>query len=99
MKRHVKHRKHTHAQSLVFDKEYFTAKKAKAWAKREGFHYGKVHPKKTTIRLRQFDPKFFSKSSFRTIQIAKGVEAVIGKLKKGYAFESETRRFGRHLLK
>lgn len=89
----MRKRKSTHVQSLIFDKEYFTKRSAKAWAKKKGYFYGFVDVKKNTFRIRQFAPKYFSKSSFRTITLAKGVEASIGKLKPGFTFESKVRFF------
>ncbi len=59
------------------------AKRAKAWAKRNGFRYGKVDCKTKTCRLRQVPPKRFCKGTFRTITMSKrsGVKAVVGKRK------------------
>lgn len=76
--------KTTTVQSLIFDKDEFSKAKAKAWAKREGFSYGKVDIKKNTLRLRQLPPGCFAGKSFRTIDLAWGVQATIGKLKKKY---------------
>ena len=60
-------------------------KRAKAWAKRYGFRYGKVECKSgKTCRLRQAPPSRFCKGTFRTITLSKrsGVKAVVAKAKK-----------------
>lgn len=70
-------------QTLIFPKaQGFTRAKAKGWAKRNGFKFGKVDETGTSYRLRQKDPKNFS--TMRTIPMGSdGVKAVIGPLKRG----------------
>ncbi len=67
----------TEVQSLIFDREYFTLAKAKSWAKRNNFRYGRPDQKENTIRIRQQDPKLFRPSTFRTISLTDGVKATI----------------------
>lgn len=63
-------------QSLLFDRESFTASTARAWARRHGFRYGDVDVTDGKVRLRQADPVEFS--DFRTISLTDGVRAVVG---------------------
>lgn len=68
----------TQIQSLQFDKDVFTVKEAKAWAKAHGFRYGKVDlGQGNWLRLRQADPEHFRPSTFRVIPLREGVQAVI----------------------
>lgn len=68
----------TDIQTLIFDKEHFTEARAKAWAKRHKYRYGKVDEKTGTFRLRQHDPSDYRKSTLRTITLTEGVKAVSG---------------------
>lgn len=75
----------TKIQTLIFDKNVFTKAKATAWAKKHQFNYS-VDEKENTYRMRQIEPSEFDKDTFRTIDLTKGVQAVIAcpvKLKKG----------------
>jgi hypothetical protein len=66
-------------ESLVFAKKSFCPKTAAAWAKKNKFTTTKgVDLKKTTMRLRQKAPSSFTKGSFRTIPLTRGVQAVVG---------------------
>lgn len=71
-------------QTLVFSKEVFkTVEEVKKWIKdHPPFKMEKIHETKTSYRIRQRDPAKFDPKSFRTINITKGIQAVIGKLKK-----------------
>lgn len=71
----------TKVQSLVFDKKTFTRARAVKWAKTHDFKSGDVDETETSYRLRQRDPRRFVAGSFRTVKLASGVSAVIGKLK------------------
>jgi hypothetical protein len=72
----------TEIQTLIFDRDNFTISSAKDWAKRNGFVYGFVDSKENTHRIRQQEPSDFKADSLRTIEITKGVKAVIGCPKK-----------------
>ncbi len=72
----------TEVQTLIFDKDEFNEKSAKSWAKNHDFKYGYVDSKENTHRIRQQEPDEFKADSFRTIDITKGVKAVIGCPKK-----------------
>jgi hypothetical protein len=52
-------------------------KEAKAWLKKHGFRRA-LDEKPNTYRARQADPSLFLKGSFRTIEFANGIKAVIG---------------------
>jgi hypothetical protein len=75
----------TEIQTLIFDKDKFDKKSAKEWAKKHDFKYGFVDEKEETLRIRQQNPSSFRKDTFRTIDITKGVQAVIACPKKKYA--------------
>lgn len=72
----------TEIQTLIFDKKKFTQKEAEEWLKKHNFKYGKVDEKDESFRFRQKDPESFDQSSFRTITITDGINAVIGKPRK-----------------
>ena len=71
----------TKIQTLLFDREHFTAAQAKRWARAHGFTVEKTHVTKRQIRIRQYTPGRFVQSTFRTIALRSGVEAVTGCLK------------------
>lgn len=73
----------TVVQSLVFDRDAFTPSKAKSWARKHGFVFDYVDEKANTLRIRQHEPDDFVKGTFRTIDMADGVQAVIGMPKRG----------------
>jgi len=72
----------TTVQTLIFDKEKFTVEEAKKWLSEHDYSFEKVDEKEDSLRFRQKDPLEFDQNSFKTIDIAEGVQAVIGKLKK-----------------
>jgi len=73
----------TTVQSLIFSKDKFdSAANAKKWATDHDFRADKVDETEDSFRLRQRDPGDFRPDSFRTIKLADGVSAVIGKLKE-----------------
>lgn len=71
----------TRVQSLIFQKKLFTRKEAVEWARTHMFKASDVDETDETYRLRQRDPSKFKPNSFRTIDLTKGVQSVIGKLK------------------
>ena len=77
-------------QSLIFDKELFTAETAKTWALDHDFKAESVDDTSESIRLRQKDPNEFLEDSFRTIELTDGVKAVIGRLKDGKDMDEKT---------
>jgi hypothetical protein len=73
----------TTVQTLVFDKQVFkTRAAAETWARDHDFKADKVDETETSFRIRQRDPGDFKEGSFRTIEITRGVKAVIGRLKE-----------------
>lgn len=68
-------------QSLLFNKEVFeNESEAREWASDHGFHSGKVDETEESFRIRQLDPSQFDKTTLRTIEIRRGIQAVIGQL-------------------
>lgn len=76
-----KKRTTTRVQTLIFDKKVFSRKGAVQWAKTHDFRSSDVDETEESYRLRQRDPKKFRPGSFRTTELTKGVQAVVGKLK------------------
>lgn len=73
----------TTVQTLIFDKGKYTSAKAVAWAKEHGFSAPKgADETEESLRVRERDPGQFQPDSFRTIELAPGVKAVIGRPKK-----------------
>lgn len=70
----------TTVQTIIFDKETFDATKAKEWLANNDFKNPGVDETQESMRYRQRDPGDFKENSFRTIEIAEGIKAVIGKL-------------------
>lgn len=74
-------------QSLIFDKKHFkTMNEVRNWVVDHRFvliKYKKkqIHELSMTFRARQRDPSLFDKNTFKTINVRKGIKAVIGKLK------------------
>lgn len=69
-------------QTLIFSRESYDPGKAKTWAKEHGFTATKTDDTDESIRIRQKNPDEFQEGSFRTIELTKGVKAVIGRPKK-----------------
>lgn len=70
-------------QTLIFSKEKFTSAKAVEWAKEHGFKAGKgADETEESFRVRERDPGRFQEGTFRTIELAPGIKAVIGRPKK-----------------
>lgn len=74
----------TRIQTLIFDKRSFSHTEAVQWAQDHDFNAA-VDEKENTWRMRQLPPSGFKDNSFRTINITKGIKAVIGcpKAEKG----------------
>ena len=67
-------------QTLIFARDKFTAARALAWAKEHGFASPKgADETEDNLRVRQRDPGAFLEGSFRTIELAPGIKAVIGR--------------------
>lgn len=64
-------------QSLLFDKEEFTAEEALAWAERHGLQGVLVDSPGKYWRVRVRDPAGCKRRSFRTIDFGKGIRAII----------------------
>lgn len=64
-------------QSLVFDKREFTPTQARAWARQHGFRAPPSDTTPNTVRLRQSDPRYFHRNTYRMIRIAPGVQAAV----------------------
>lgn len=65
-------------QSLLFSRDRFDRRSARAWARRHGYKYGKVDVTANYIRLRQRDPAEFG--FMRTIAFGdSGIKAVVGR--------------------
>jgi hypothetical protein len=68
----------TSVQSLVFSRDKFTPDSARQWALKHRMSARKVHATNGSIRIRQRPPSSYVPGSFRTIDFAPGVKAVIG---------------------
>lgn len=74
-------------QTIIFDKNVFTTRTlVRRWIINNGFKLLKykkqpIDSKENTWRVRQRDPKYFNKFSFRTKKIRKGINIVVGKIK------------------
>lgn len=64
-------------QTLLFEREQFTKRKAQSWARKHGFRYDSVDLTDRYVRLRQENPEQFKPSTFRTIELRESVQAVI----------------------
>lgn len=63
-------------QTVLFHRKRFSVLKAKTWARRHGFRFGKVDTTKNYYRLRQIDPKKVKVRA--TITLAPGILAIVG---------------------
>jgi hypothetical protein len=80
----------TTVQTLIMSKEQFaTADDATAWATEHDFSADKIDETDESWRLRQRPPEDFDEDSLRTIELADGVQAVVGRLKETEAEEGE----------
>lgn len=71
-------------QTLIFDKEVFKDKdEVREWVDQHGFVVHKeIEDNEKAFRVRQVDPSEFQEDSFKTIEIRRGVKAVVGKIKE-----------------
>lgn len=65
-------------QSLMFDKEGFTRKEARAWAKAHDFLTTEIDESRNYYRMRQLSPSDIKPYTFRTIQLTDYVSATVG---------------------
>ncbi len=71
----------TTVQSVICSKKVFeSAGAARKWITDHGFHATKLDETETSYRFRQRDPDEFKDGSLRTIELTRGVKAVIGVL-------------------
>ena len=86
----------TKIQTLVFDSSVFTEVTAKRWAHSHNLKYRGVDVRPGSYRIRQRDPGRFEASSYRTIELAHGVQAVIGrpKVKTDRELQRRLRKLG-----
>ena len=74
-------------QSIIFDKKFFPSKHlVKSWINRNGYKIDKrlkipVLKHDNTFRVRQRNPDWFNKKTFKVENLSKGVKGVFGKLK------------------
>lgn len=74
----------TEVQTVIMAKSMFpTMSEAKKWCADHDFRTDKVDETEDSFRFRQFDPGRCQEGSFRTIEIMKGVKAVICRPEKG----------------
>lgn len=73
----------TVVQTLILSKSVFTKVQANAWITAHNYKIKPGAPDETedSYRYRQRDPSEFREGSLRTIEMTRGVKAVIGKLK------------------
>ena len=71
-------------QTLIFDKKVFQSKsEVMEWVTTHGFHLDKdIDEDDKSFRVRQMDPSEFIAESIITIEIRRGVSAVIGQLRQ-----------------
>ena len=75
-------------QSLVFDKKTYSSKrKVNDWVKKNNFKIDNrlknpIMKFDKTFRVRQRNPDWFRKDTFRTVSLGKGVKGVYGFLKQ-----------------
>ena len=76
----------TSVQTILFDRDVFTKRQAKDWARDHNFRYGKVDAKPNTWRLRQYDPDETQRGTFRTKEVTPGVKFVFA-VRQGARFQ------------
>lgn len=72
----------TKIQTIIFSKEFYNKVRAVKWLNKNNFKGTIADDKSTTVRFRQASPDKFKEDTFRTIELTKGVKAVIGCPKK-----------------
>ncbi|MFA5154131.1 MAG: DUF5661 family protein, partial [Clostridia bacterium] len=73
----------TTIQSIIFDKDKFTKGQSIKWLAKNDYKTA-VHVTDDYYRYRQIEPSEFNKDTFRTIELDKGIKAIVGKLKEKY---------------
>lgn len=71
----------TRVQTLIFDRKLFTLTEARNWARTHDFKSSGVDETEDSYRIRQRDPSRFKSGSFKTVELTKGVKAVVGRLR------------------
>jgi len=83
----------TKIQTIIFSKEFYNKTRAVKWLDKNNFKGTIADDKSTTVRFRQASPDKFKEDTFRTIELTKGVKAVIGcpieKMAKGGNVDDE----------
>ena len=82
-------KKSTKVQTVMFHRDYWTLREAKAWIRSHGYKLthrglgGKDRASANYYRFRQFDTSRFVRGSFRTIRFGAdtGIKAVVGRPK------------------
>lgn len=73
----------TVVHTLILDKEVFkTTAEAIEWVRTHCFSTEKIDETDDSFRILQIDPSAFVQDSFKTIEIRRGVSAVVGKLRE-----------------
>ena len=62
-------------QSILIDTNQYTLRQAYDWVASHGFKHNKIDVKHKYYRFRQFNP--VSTKSYRTIELTKGVKAIV----------------------
>jgi len=88
----------TVVQTLIFLKEYFEKEEALEWAKGHDYKADKVDENDDSYRIRQHPPEDFEESSLKTLEIDKGIKAVVGKLKSELQEEEKMEKMLEELL-
>ena len=74
-------------QHLQLSKERFNSKaQAVTWCKRNGFRTDRFKEKENYYHFTQRDKRLFRPETFVTVKITRGVQAVMGRLKKKKMF-------------
>lgn len=68
-------------QSLVFDKRDFTRKRAVEFARNHKFKFDEVDEEGASIKLKQQDKSLFVDGTLNAINITRGLDVVVGRLK------------------
>jgi uncharacterized protein len=69
-------------QALVFTKGHFTRETARAYCAANGHGCASVRETAKTYRVRQAAPDAFREASFKTLELAPGVRAIVGRARR-----------------
>lgn len=69
-------------QAVVFTKGHFSRDTARAWCEANGHDAASIRETQKTYRARQVDPARFKPGSLCTVDLAPGVQAIVGKAKR-----------------